>query len=202
MKRLARRALLALPLLTPALSPALAGDWDPDNARILGDPSFLPLAGEVEGSFSYTYQNDRYDTQSINRAAAGLPPSSFRRDDNNFLPTLSFGITDDISVFANLGFGNARNQEDYYYNRFVLGTPIHTVRTKAEANFHALGADNRGIRRHLARHRPAQCTGQRRSYRLVFARYLPGPRLEPGDDRQRGLGRAIRHGGSVSPIWG
>ncbi len=142
MHSLTRLALLAATLVASSAAPALAGDWDSDTARILGDPSFLPLAGEIEGSFSYTYQADKYDFQSAGRAADLLPPSSFRRDDNDFLPQLRFGITDDISVFANLGFGNSRNQEDYVYDRLVLGTPIHVVRTGAQTNFRTIGAND------------------------------------------------------------
>ncbi len=142
MQNLTRGALLAATLLGSSAAPALAGDWDPDTARILGDPSFLPLAGEIEGSFSYTYQNDRYDYQTPGRAAAMLAPSSYKRDDNDFLPTLSFGITDDISVFANLGFGNSRNQENYVYDRVVFGLPTRAVPTRAQTNFHTTGAEN------------------------------------------------------------
>ena len=32
--------------------PALAGDWSPDTDRILGDPAYLPLRGQLFGEFS------------------------------------------------------------------------------------------------------------------------------------------------------
>ena len=50
-----QRAAMALFCAACAARPALAADWATDTARILGDPSFLPVAGQVEGVFSYTY---------------------------------------------------------------------------------------------------------------------------------------------------
>ena len=48
MIRTSRWANLALATSLCAASSALAADWSTDTARILGDPSFLPLAGQVE----------------------------------------------------------------------------------------------------------------------------------------------------------
>ena len=98
----------------------MALDLSPETSRILGDPSFLPTAGEVSGSFSYTYSADLYDFSS-SRALSF--PSSYDRSGTVFLPRLDYGITDDITVFADLGWGNTRTREAYTYNRLVF-TPF------------------------------------------------------------------------------
>ena len=61
----AHHASIALRLvaqfLFAAACTAHAFDLSPDDARILGDPSFLPTAGQVSGGFSYTYSASLYD---------------------------------------------------------------------------------------------------------------------------------------------
>ncbi len=137
MLRTARWANLALVTSFCAASPALAADWSTDTARILGDPSFLPLAGQAEGVFSYTYSANLYDLTSQDPFDGH---SSYDRSENGFLPTLRFGVTDDISVFADLGFGNARATQDRTYENYVF-TPYFTlVHAHARVTYHSLGA--------------------------------------------------------------
>ncbi len=160
MRAVFRQTAAALLLLASA-SPAFAGDWDLSSVRLLSDPSFLPLAGQVEGVFSYTYENDRYDF--INERNP-LFPRSYTRDANIFLPELHYGITDDVSVFANLGWSNNRTSESYAYEKLVFDKPagqpynpvnplgrylsfppfrpFHFVRAQAHVDFHSLGAQN------------------------------------------------------------
>ena len=116
-------ARLALVTSLYAASPAFAADWSTNTARILGDPSFLPLSGQMEGVFSYTYSANLYDTTTGN-AFDGR--TSNDRSTNNFLPTLRFGTTDDISVFADLGFGNARTVQDRTYESYIF-QPVFTL---------------------------------------------------------------------------
>ena len=118
--RALRCALIAQFIAAAAPSMAHAFDWSPTDARILGDPSFLPTAGEVSGSFGYTYSANLFDA----KASRAAYPSEYDRSENAFLPALQFGITDDVTVFGNLGFGNVRNRQDYAFNElvFVPGT--------------------------------------------------------------------------------
>jgi outer membrane protein OmpA-like peptidoglycan-associated protein len=142
--KIARSAKLALfvhALSWPmaALVPAAAADWDSDTVRLLGDPSFLPLAGQIEGSFSSTYSVDRYDSTNNNFFATS---ASYRRSGLAFLPALNYGITDDISVFAQMGWGNSFNREDYTEQRLIFGIPLRIVPVKGTVTYHALGADD------------------------------------------------------------
>ena len=122
-----------------ACLPAAAADWDSDTTRLLGDPGFLPLAGQIEGSFSTTYSVDRYD---FTNDAFFKNSASYRRTGLGFLPALNYGITDDITIFANLGWGNSFNRENYTRERLIFGIPIRIVSVKGTTTFHALGADN------------------------------------------------------------
>lgn len=135
----ARPAKLALLLIFVMTPPALAADWDADATRNIGAPDFLPYAGELKGSFTYTYSADTYDFDTNQPFTF---PRSNDKSTNAFLPDLTYGITDDIAVFADLGWGNSRNSEAYTYNRTIFGLPIRVVPTHAHASFRALGADD------------------------------------------------------------
>ncbi len=149
-----RRASLGAFFQLAVLQTAMAQDWQSDVTRYLGAPGYLPFAGQVEGTFTYTYSASTYDF----RNSTAPFPSDYDRSENSFLPQLAYGITDDISVFANLGFGNARNFEHYTYNRLVI-TPVprqtgpfglsfqppplfSLVPTPGTQSFHALGAND------------------------------------------------------------
>ncbi len=134
-----RRACLIL-LGSVCVAPsALAADWSADDARILGDPSFLPVAGQIEGSFAYTYSANLYDITNNNPFNGR---SSNDRSDNSFLPQLRYGITDDVSLFANLGWGNSRDVQDQTYERYLFVPALRLVQQRYQASYHALGADN------------------------------------------------------------
>ena len=117
-----------LPLLSVCLiiasQPAFAGIWSPDTDRILGDPAYLTSAGQVFGEASYSYtegQSQRKSETQIPFFSDQPPTFSNKSDSNNFLPSLSYGLTDDLSVSANLGFGNTRTSQTYaiqYYTFF------------------------------------------------------------------------------------
>jgi outer membrane protein OmpA-like peptidoglycan-associated protein len=132
-----RPARLAALLAIAIAPPALAADSGGDAFRILGAPNYLPSAGEVEGSFTYTYQAEPYDLRT------NLPnsfPSSYDRSETILLPSLTYGVTDDISVFASFDWGDYRNDEIYTYRRVILGMPIRRVPTQAHTSFRGLGA--------------------------------------------------------------
>jgi hypothetical protein len=132
---------------------ASALDWQADPTRILGDPSFLPLAGQVSGGFEYTYSAALSDS-----SAPGAALHAFDRQGNAFLPTLRYGITDDISVEAQLGWGNERSQNSYTFQELQFppagnpGTavfqgvqpllPPRLVRVQAHVFTRAIGADD------------------------------------------------------------
>jgi outer membrane protein OmpA-like peptidoglycan-associated protein len=124
-------------------APAMAADWQGDATRILGAPGYLPYAGQLEESFTYTYSANLYDFRNDD----ALHPSEYDRSENAFLPELTYGITDDISVFADLGWGNSRNVEHYTGERLVQLHPFQfpgfkLVPFPATQSFHALGADD------------------------------------------------------------
>lgn len=128
--------LLVLMLVSQFLVvvPAYAAGWEADEARILGDPAFLPLRGQVAGSFGYTYSAGQYDFKSSS-------PESWKTSTNAFLPSLSYGVTDDISISADLGWGNRRSQDSYipFINfRGPMVIPDVTVRDR----YRSLGAQN------------------------------------------------------------
>jgi outer membrane protein OmpA-like peptidoglycan-associated protein len=137
----ARLAGFAFLLQLVALAPAMAADWDSDTTRLLGDPSFLPLAGQIEGSIASTAFLDRYDYRDGPSVAF---PDSFRRTGFSFLPELNYGITDEVSVFANLVWGNSFNREDFTAGVFVSQPPgfLRLKLVRETTTFHALGADD------------------------------------------------------------
>jgi hypothetical protein len=121
-------------------------DWAPDltadTTRILGDPAYLPLAGQVYGDFSYTYSAQTYDYQ--NNQYPGAIVYSWNKSGNDFLPHLAYGITDDISVSAALGWGNLRSTDVYTYTEYLFppGGGVTTEPKQARVSYRSLGADN------------------------------------------------------------
>ena len=120
---------------------ALATDWEASDTRTLGAPGFLPYAGEVEGEFTYTYSADLYDFRNGGPMA---PTQAYDRSANSFLPALTYGITDDIAVSADLGWSNARNSQTYTYTGFKFVRPFQFIPIKVKQTFHyhSLGADD------------------------------------------------------------
>jgi hypothetical protein len=92
--RLARFAAGAALLCIPLQAHAQALDLTPDTSRILSDPNYLPLAGQIEGSTAYSH--GWINGSGVN--AAGDQISSFHINSNVIGQTLAYGITDDLSV--------------------------------------------------------------------------------------------------------
>jgi hypothetical protein len=114
--RRASRTISCCLLLAAAASPASADPWELTNDRILGDPSFLPLAGEVEGYFQYSYEARTYHSND------GFPPESADQSFNTFTPFLSYGVTDRLSAGVQLPFGNERINGSFTTTEFVPNT--------------------------------------------------------------------------------
>jgi hypothetical protein len=94
---LAASALTALPVAAGAQS----FDFTPYNARILSDPAFLPLAGQFEGATSYNYTNT-HGTSFDDVTGAKL--FDLHRWSDTFTQSLAYGITDDLSVNAQVQY--------------------------------------------------------------------------------------------------
>jgi hypothetical protein len=125
-----------------AAGQALAVDWSADTTRILGDPAFLPLAGQVSGSFEYTYAGNTYDFQNDR-------VNSWDKSSNAFLPALQYGLTDNVTLFGQFGWENLRAQDDFVYQRLVftrnpfgVGPLFRLVPTHQRDTYFSLGADN------------------------------------------------------------
>jgi hypothetical protein len=84
---------------------AAAYDFTPITDRILSDPAFLPLRGQVYGESSYDYS----DTQSQNFNAGGANLSSTGRSLNTLRQTLAFGVTDRLSFDVSEAYGFSGN---------------------------------------------------------------------------------------------
>ena len=126
---------------------AQAADWDVDTARILGDPAFLPLHGQVSGEFSYSYSAQTYDfSNSLQPGTGGYSHNSWDKSQNLFSPSLSYGITDDITVSANLNWGNLRSVDHYTFDELLIGSAkgygFHVVPYHARYTYHSAGAED------------------------------------------------------------
>ncbi|HEY2445620.1 MAG TPA: hypothetical protein VGI20_07785 [Rhizomicrobium sp.] len=86
----AAAALFCLPLQAHAQSL----DLTPDSSRILSDPNYLPLAGQIDGSTAYTH--GWMNGTGVNSAGDAI--SSFHINTNIIGQSLGYGITDDLSV--------------------------------------------------------------------------------------------------------
>ena len=89
-------ALSALPMAAAAQT----FDFTPDTTRILSDPAFLPLTGQIYGVTDYTYT----DVHGTSRDFTGALQSMSREWSDQIRQTLAYGITDDLSVGANIAY--------------------------------------------------------------------------------------------------
>ena len=96
----------------PAAAFAQAIDLTPYSGRILSDPEFLPLAGQVYGTSSYTH--GWISGNSVDDL--GTEFSSFHINTNTLDQTLAFGITDDLSVHASIQYAPQDYREIDYAN--------------------------------------------------------------------------------------
>jgi hypothetical protein len=78
---------------------------DISDVRIISDPLYLPMKGQVYGMTGYTF--DRPTGQNFKN---GSQTSAFTADDHSFDQTLAYGITNRLTV--RLGFGYGVNERD------------------------------------------------------------------------------------------
>jgi hypothetical protein len=131
MMRYGQTGLAVMALLGAGVAPALAqqvnlGDFTPDTARILGDPAYLPLQGQIYGSAGYSNTQNSYDFHNE------TVTDHWSRSSNDFLPYLAYGLTDDLSVNAQLDWGNLSTVNDF----------TRTSGARGRRTYYSLGADN------------------------------------------------------------
>jgi outer membrane protein assembly factor BamA len=93
LKYLAAAAILA-PFGAQAMDYTLSAD------RIVSDPLYLPLQGQIFGESSYQWATTSQDVFN----SAGVKTESERINSNPFGVTFEYGITDDLAVSANIGY--------------------------------------------------------------------------------------------------
>jgi hypothetical protein len=77
----------------------------PISDRLLTDPLYLPLKGQVYGESSYAYTNE-----TGNNYKGGVQTNSFTANDNLITQLFEYGVTDDFSLHAAMSAGfDSRN---------------------------------------------------------------------------------------------
>lgn len=109
--RLSSAAACAALLFLPFAARAQL-DLTPWADRVLSDPNFLPAAGQLYGTSSYTHGW----TDGTTANAAGLDVSNFHINTNTLEQYLAYGITDDVSVNASIAYAPANYREIDYPN--------------------------------------------------------------------------------------
>ena len=94
-------------LFLPAMAEAQAVDLTPYSGRILSDPEFLPLAGQIYGTSAYTH--GWVSGNSVDYL--GVETSTFNINTNTLDQMLAYGITDDVSVNASMQYVPANYRE-------------------------------------------------------------------------------------------
>lgn len=118
---------LALAIASAIPPPAAAFDWTSDTTRYLGDPAFLPLAGQVAGAFSYTLSGTSYDY--VTGAPAPLATTdAWTRTGDRLAPSLSYGITDELSIGIDWGWADIHSRDSFTYQRAVLAAASASIR--------------------------------------------------------------------------
>jgi hypothetical protein len=81
------------------------GPFDPTSARILSDPLFMPLRGQVYGSSAYRYSTGSFDGYSF----AGNQRTSSHSHGNAFAQAFSYGILDNLEVRISDSYASNRS---------------------------------------------------------------------------------------------
>jgi hypothetical protein len=81
-------------------SSAFALDASPDTARIVSDPLYLPLQGQVFGATSYDWGSSSFDTFD----AGGARTSSSQVTSNDLDQQVMYGLSDDIALRFGWGY--------------------------------------------------------------------------------------------------
>jgi hypothetical protein len=73
---------------------AMAIDLTPDASRVLSDPSYLPLKGQLYGSTQYSYGSGHSETDNY----LGVEQGSNKTVTNTVTQVLQYGLTDDFTL--------------------------------------------------------------------------------------------------------
>lgn len=92
-------------LLLPVRVSAQTVPPDTTEVRIVSDPLYLPVKGEVYGATAYSFTQPTGENFK-----AGVETSSFSADDHSVNQTLAYGLTDRLTM--RLGFGYGVNDRD------------------------------------------------------------------------------------------
>ena len=99
-------ALRAAPASQPPSPGSQAADaFDPIDTRIVSDPLYLPLKGQIYGVTAYTLDMPKGDNFK-----AGVNTGSFRSSNNLINQTLAYGLLNDLTIRLTMGYGI--NQRD------------------------------------------------------------------------------------------
>ena len=85
------------------------GPFAPIADRILSDPTFLPLKGQVFGGTDYSYTN--YEGNRTNNV--GVRAYSFDKRTNAGIQNLSYGVTDELSVNFAMQYDSSISKDRY-----------------------------------------------------------------------------------------
>ena len=86
-------------------APRAAQSTELVETRVLSDPLYLPMKGQVFGATGYTFGRPTGENFK-----AGSETGTFSSDDNTFAQTLAYGVTNRLT--ARIGFGYGVNERD------------------------------------------------------------------------------------------
>lgn len=104
--------LLAAACMALATVPAVAMDLERDAGRILTDPNYLPLAGQIWGSTEFEHLFGQGNIVN----GAGVKTGSFHSDINNWEQRLGYGILDDLAVEIKINYQPGSTRKITYTN--------------------------------------------------------------------------------------
>jgi len=80
--------IIAVPLTASAF------DFTPDSTRLLSDPAYLPLQGQIEGTSQYSYADTNWTTDND----VGALDSTNKHKESTVTQTFGYGVTDDFTI--------------------------------------------------------------------------------------------------------
>src|SRR5215813_1438317 len=92
--------ILAAAGILAAGSQAYALDDTPDTTRIVSDPLFLPLEGQIYGQSAYRWSSSNDDVFD----ATGARAASVQNTGNSLAQQFQYGITDDLALRLDWGY--------------------------------------------------------------------------------------------------
>jgi hypothetical protein len=97
--------LAAASILTIANQASAQVDFTPEAQRIISDPMYLPLAGQIYGNTGYVYSSAGRDVFD----STGAPTATGSVTGNTFTQELLYGVTDDIALRFAWGYVASRD---------------------------------------------------------------------------------------------